>query len=153
MQWTCSRRTARSSGIGNVQKGDLASCEGYRPILLLAIGYNLFATILLPRLKAAGADTIIWPTQFGFRAVRGCADALFVSMRALEQIYAAKKARWYSWPSIGQKRLTLYHRMASLSPCRGSVSQTLFVQVCNVQWSQSCGARYWAYVGTKAATF
>ena len=62
---------AWSRGIGNVQKG-----EGYRLISLLAICYNLFATLLLPSLKAAGADTIIWPTQFRFRAVRGCADAV-----------------------------------------------------------------------------
>lgn len=44
--------------------------------------------------------------------------------------------------------------MASLSFCRASVSQTLlFNYICNVQWSQSCGARCWTYVGTKAATF
>ena len=72
------------------KKGDPASCENYRPISLLAIGYKLFATILLRRLKDAGADARIWPTQFGFRAGRGCADALFVARRLLEQTYAAK---------------------------------------------------------------
>ena len=72
------------------KKGDLASCENYRPISLLAIGYKLFATILLRRLKAAGADARIWPTQFGFRTGRGCADALFVARRLLERTCAAK---------------------------------------------------------------
>ena len=72
------------------KKGDPASCENYRPISLLAIGYNLFATILLRRLKPAGADARIWPTQFGFRTGRGCANALFVARRLLEQTCAAK---------------------------------------------------------------
>ena len=72
------------------KKGDPASCENYRPISLLAIGHKLFATILLRRLKAAGADARIWPTQFGFRTGRGCADALFVARRLLERTCAAK---------------------------------------------------------------
>ena len=77
--------------------GDPASCENYRPISFLAIGYKLFATILLRRLKDAGADARIWPTQFGFRAGRGCADALFVGRRLLEQTYAAKVDHWHFW--------------------------------------------------------
>ena len=72
------------------KKGDPVSYENYRPISLLAIGYKLFATILLRRLKAAGADARIWPTQFGFRTGRGCADALFVARRLLERTCAAK---------------------------------------------------------------
>ena len=72
------------------KKGDPASCENYRPISLLAIGYKLFATILLRRLKATGADARIWPTQFGFRTGRSCADALFVARRLLERTRAAK---------------------------------------------------------------
>ena len=72
------------------KKGDPASCENYRPISLLAIGYKLFATILLRRLKSAAADAKIWPTQFGFRTGRGCANALFVARRLLERTCPAK---------------------------------------------------------------
>ena len=78
------------------KKGDPASCESYPPISLLAIGYKLFVTISLRGLQAANADARIWPTQFGFRAGRGCADALFVARRLLEQTYVAKVGHRYS---------------------------------------------------------
>jgi len=110
------------------KKGDPAFCENYRPILLLAIGYKLFATILLRRLKAAGADTRIWLPQFGFRAGGGCADALFVAKRLLEQICAAKDG------SLAFLALDLAETFdsisldAALSFCGASVSQTVFAQ-------------------------
>ena len=110
------------------KKGDPAFCENYRPISLLAIGYKVFATMLLRRLKAAGADTRIWLPQFGFRAGRGCADALFVARRLLEQICAAKDG------SLVFLALDLAETFDSISPdaalsfCGASVRQTVFAQ-------------------------
>ena len=71
------------------KKGDVAACSNYRPISLLQIGYKIFAIVLLSRLKAAGAESRIWPTQFGFRSKRGTADALFVARRLLDDAWAA----------------------------------------------------------------
>ena len=64
-----------------------------RPISLLDIGYKLFAVILLNRLKAAGADEQLWPTQFGFRKGRGTGDALFLARRAVERAWAEKDGK------------------------------------------------------------
>ena len=72
------------------KKGDPACCENYRPISLLAVGYKIFAAILLRRLKDAGAEDRIWPTQFGFRSGCGCADALFIARRKVENAWARK---------------------------------------------------------------
>ena len=72
------------------KKGDPACCGNYRPISLLAVGYKIFAAILLRRLKDAGAEDRIWPTQFGFRSGCGCADALFIARRKVENAWARK---------------------------------------------------------------
>ena len=57
---------------------------------MLAVGYKIFAAILLRRLKDAGAEDRIWPTQFGFRSGCGCADALFIARRKVENAWAQK---------------------------------------------------------------
>ena len=72
------------------KKGDPACCGNYRPILLLAVGYKIFAAILLRTLKDPGAEDRIWPTQFGFRSGCGCAGALFIARRKLENAWAQK---------------------------------------------------------------
>ena len=48
------------------KKGDPSDSGNYRPITLLALGYKLFATVLLNCLRKAGVDNALWPTQFGF---------------------------------------------------------------------------------------
>ena len=75
------------------KKGDPSECCNYRPICLVAVGYKIFAMILLKRLKAAGAENKVWRTQFGFRSGYGTADALFVVRRLLEDTWAAKDGR------------------------------------------------------------
>ena len=70
------------------KKGDPALCENYRPITLLAVGYKLLASILLRRLKDAGAEDRIWQTQYGFRSKCGTTDALFITRRVVEDIWS-----------------------------------------------------------------
>ena len=55
--------------------------------------HKLFAQILLKRLQDAGAERLIWKTQFGFQRGRGTNDALFVARRALERAWALKDGK------------------------------------------------------------
>ena len=66
------------------KKGDIGDCANYRPISLIAVGYKLYAHILLQRLKDGGAEMRIWHTQYGFKAGCGTADALLLARRLLE---------------------------------------------------------------------
>ena len=75
------------------KKGDVADCGNYRPISLLQIGYKIFALVLLRRLKAAGAETRIWHTQFGFCSQRGTLDAVFLARRIIEEANAQQDKR------------------------------------------------------------
>ena len=72
------------------KKGDESLCENYRPICLLQAGYKLYATILLRRLQAAGAESRVWPTQFGFQSQSGTTDAIFMARRYLDDAWEAK---------------------------------------------------------------
>lgn len=65
------------------KKGDLGDRANYRPISLLCVGYKLYASILLQRLKSGSAEKRIWPTQYGFRSGCGTADALVLARRML----------------------------------------------------------------------
>ena len=72
------------------KKGDETSCGNYRPISLLLVGYKLFASIPLKRLKDAGSDSRLWLTQFGFRARHSTGDALFIARRIIEEAWSSK---------------------------------------------------------------
>ena len=72
------------------KKGDASYCGNYRPISLLPIGYKLFATILLQRLRHSGAEHRLWPTQFGFRTSRSTEDTIFIARRAIEEAWEQK---------------------------------------------------------------
>ena len=65
-------------------------CANYRPISLLAVGYKLFAALLLNRLRDSDAETRMSSTQFGFRAGRGTRDALFLARRLIDLAAGSK---------------------------------------------------------------
>lgn len=72
------------------KKGDVAECENYRPISLQCVIYKAFASILLERLKDAGAEQRVWSTQFGFKSGCGTREALFVTRQIIENIFESK---------------------------------------------------------------
>ena len=72
------------------KKGDPACCDNYRPISLLAMGYKILAAVLLARLKQAGAEQRIWRTQFGFKSGCGTMDALFLTRRLIDDVWATQ---------------------------------------------------------------
>ena len=76
-----------------LKKGDPSKCENYKPISLLPVGYKLFATILLQRLKTGGAEQRVWRTQYGFKSDNGTADDLFLARRLLEKTWANKSGQ------------------------------------------------------------
>ena len=87
------------------KKGSPADCGNYRPISLLAVGYKMFASMLLRRLQKAGAEQRLWPTQFGFRTGMGTTDALFLARRSLEEAWATKDGRQCCSRWTGRKHL------------------------------------------------
>jgi len=70
------------------KKGSVGSCDNYRPISLLSVGYKLFAALLLRRLQTAGAEELLCDSQFGFRRKRGTSDAIFAVRRHIETALA-----------------------------------------------------------------
>jgi hypothetical protein len=55
--------------------------------------YKLFASILLARLKQAGAEKRIWATQYGFKSKHSTADALFLARRMIEETWDKRDGR------------------------------------------------------------
>ena len=48
------------------KKGDIESCDNYRPISLISVTYKLLATLLLKGLQEAGAEDRLTESQYGF---------------------------------------------------------------------------------------
>jgi len=65
------------------KKGDTNKYANYRPISLLNSMYKLFATVLQKRI-ADKLDRQLQETQYGFRAKRGTADAIYLVRRMME---------------------------------------------------------------------
>jgi len=83
-------KRACSLHVLEIKKGDPSLCGNYRPISLLNLGYKIFASLILGRLKEGGVDDLLWPTQYGFKKGRGTTDALFLIRRKLERVWNAK---------------------------------------------------------------
>ena len=80
----------KSSVIALFKKSDPTLVQNYRPISLLQVGYKIFAALILHRLKTAGAEHRIWPSQFGFRTGRGTTDALCMIRRLIDKALETK---------------------------------------------------------------
>ena len=91
--WTA-KRTPESWHISTVvpifKKGNPEDCGNYRPISLVSILYKVYAMLLLNRLKAAGVERRLWPSQFGFRQGFSTEDALFIVRRNIDKAWAAR---------------------------------------------------------------
>ena len=57
------------------------------------VAYKLFASLLLRRLQAAGAEKRLTQTQFGFRCGRGTTDAIFAVRRSIDLALAHKNGQ------------------------------------------------------------
>jgi len=67
------------------KKGDKSLCDNHRGISLLCVTGKILARILLNRLIAHIADTIIPEAQCGFRAGRGTCDMVFAVRQVQEK--------------------------------------------------------------------
>ena len=72
------------------KKGSTEDCENYRPISLICVAYKVFASLLLKRLQAGGAESRLTATQFGFRRKVGTADAIFAVRRHIDLALAQR---------------------------------------------------------------
>ena len=72
------------------KKGSVEDCDNYRPISLICVAYKMFASLLLKRLQAGGAEARLTATQFGFRRKVGTADAIFAVRRHIDLALAQR---------------------------------------------------------------
>ena len=72
------------------KKGNVEDPDNYGPISLVCVAYKIFASLLLHRLVAGGAEARLTATQFGFRRGRGTNDALFAVRRHLDLALAQR---------------------------------------------------------------
>jgi hypothetical protein len=72
------------------KKGDIESCDNYRPISLISVTYKLLATLLLKRLQDAGAEDRLTESQYGFRRHRGTVDAIHAARCFIELAWAQR---------------------------------------------------------------
>ena len=74
------------------KKGDSAIPDSYRPVSLLPVGYKVFASILLSRIKQGGAEQKIHETQYGIKSKSGTRDAICILRRLLDQCALSKNS-------------------------------------------------------------
>ena len=75
------------------KKGDPADPNNYRPICLQSIAYKLFASLLKQRFLDAGVEPRLWKSQFGFRKGHSAEDAVFITLRKIEQACAQRNGQ------------------------------------------------------------
>jgi hypothetical protein len=85
------------------KKGAPDQCDNYRPISLLCVAYKVYASILLKRLQASGAEARLTSTQYGFRTGFGTGDAIFC-MRRLIELASARRGGQVSMLALDWKR-------------------------------------------------
>ena len=66
------------------KKGDLSQCDNCRGISLLDVGGKLFSKIIQQRLLTV-AEKVLFDSQCGFRAGRGCIDMIFCARLLVEK--------------------------------------------------------------------
>ena len=113
------------------KKGSPQECANYRPISLLSILYKVYASILLNRLKVAGAEQRLWSRQFGFRFKRSSEDALFVVRRRIEQARASRTVTPSYWPWTGRRPL---HFRTEINERIGAVRLWRALRRTNARW-------------------
>ena len=72
------------------KKSNIELCENYKSISLLCICFKILEWILFERLKEAGVESMIFPTQFSFRSHYGTRESLFAARRIIEGIWSQK---------------------------------------------------------------
>ena len=75
------------------KKGDPADCNNYRPICIQTVANKLFATMVKQRLLDAGVDSVLWPSQFGFRPNCCTEDAIYIARRRIELAKAQRNGQ------------------------------------------------------------
>ena len=70
------------------QRGDTPLSANYQPASLLAVGYELLASMIHQRLLDGGAESRMRGSQFGFRPKRGTSDALMLIRRMIDAAYS-----------------------------------------------------------------
>ena len=72
------------------KKGNTSLPNNYRPISLVTVGYKIFASILLNRLRDGGTQKKIWSTKFGCKQSIDTSEILFLVRQIIETTWVKK---------------------------------------------------------------
>jgi len=86
----CTANTRSAHRVPLPKKGDLSDCNNWRGITLLSVPDNVFASIVLSRLRD-GVEMHLRTEQAGFRPGRSCNDQIFTLRQIIEKVTAWQK--------------------------------------------------------------